>query len=96
MGVIGMSSVDNYVCARAACTFVCDLPGRLAVVAAASAMADAQHEGPWTEEQIWAAVAAKDTATPWSDHNGALKHFRDNVLTGDYDTERILTTDEWV
>ena len=41
---------------------MCDLPGRLSVVAAASAMADAQHEGPWTEEQILAAVAV----TGWS------------------------------
>ena len=57
-------------------------------------MADTQHDGPWTEEQILAAVAAKSTATPWSAHNGALKHFRDN--DNPPATDRIFTTDEWV
>jgi hypothetical protein len=40
-----------------------------------------------------AAVAAKVKAAAWSDHNGALKYFRDNQpLTAD----RILSTSEWV
>ena len=56
-------------------------------------MADAQHDGPWGEEQILAAAAAKSEVTPWSDHNGALKYFRDNVP---HATDRRLTTDEWV
>ena len=50
-------------------------------------------DGPWTEEMILAAVAAKGKAAAWSDHNGALKYFRDNQpLTAD----RILSTSEWV
>ena len=66
---------------------------RLAVVTAASAMVDALHDGPWTVERILAAVAAKDTVSVWSDHNGALKYHRDKLpLT----TDHMLTTDEWV
>ena len=50
-------------------------------------------DGPWTDEMILAAVAAKGKAAAWSDHNGALKYFRDNQpLTAD----RILSTSEWV
>ena len=66
---------------------------RLAVVTAASPMADAQHDGPWGEEQILAAAAAKSEVTPWSDHNCALKYYRDKVPLA---MDRRLTTDEWV
>ena len=63
------------------------------MVTAASPMADAQHAGPWTLERILAAVAARETAVPWTDHNGALKYYRDNLPLA---TDHILTTGEWV
>ena len=89
MGVIGMSSL----LARASSTHHSALSVRLAVVTAASPIVDAQHDGPWTEERILAAVAAKDTVSVWSDHSGALKYYRDKLpLT----TDHMLTTDEWV
>jgi hypothetical protein len=57
-------------------------------------MADAQHDGPWGEEPILAAAAAKSEVTPWSDHNGALKYYRDNLPL---DTDHTLTTNnEWI
>ena len=40
-----------------------------------------------------AAVAAKNTVTPWSDHNGALRYYRDKFPLV---TFHRLTTDEWV
>ena len=47
---------------------------------------------PWTEELIMAAVAGLNTE--WSDHNGALKYYRDNLPL---DTDHTLTTNnEWV
>ena len=40
-----------------------------------------------------AAAAAKDTVPDWSDHNGALKYYKDKLpLT----TDHMLTPDEWV
>ena len=89
MGVIGMSSL----LARASSTQHSALSVRVAVVTAASPMVDAQHDGPWTEERILAAVATEDTVPDCSDHNGALKYYRDELpLT----TDHMPTTDEWV
>ena len=59
LGVIGMSSL----LARASSTQHSAVSVRLAVVTAASPMADAQHDGPWGEEQIMAAVLAKSEGT---------------------------------
>ena len=39
------------------------------------------------------AVAARTTVAPWSDHNGALKYFRDQFPLAE---DHMLTTGEWV
>ena len=42
-----------------------------------------------------AVAAAVVPAVPWSNHSGALKYFRDRVLTGEVPS-KVLTTDEQV
>ncbi len=49
---------------------------------------------PRTETGIQADIITA-VAVPWSEHNGALKYFRDCVLTGDI-MSKVLTTEERV